>query len=156
MIVIPERARKYIKDVLHARTTPHSIALGFAIGTLINILPVWGLNLLLGLLVVLAFSQVSKLALFAALLFWNPLTLLPVYYASHWIGQMLFGTMPVIRYQAAYLNELFTFARGFLVGDVIMALTISLASYFIVRSVAELYQRRAHAVKAIGRDPPCE
>ena len=63
-----EKLKHHFQEVLKTKTSPHSIALGFAIGTLIDILPTLGFGFFLGLLVGLIFEKVNKYSLFGAII----------------------------------------------------------------------------------------
>jgi uncharacterized protein (DUF2062 family) len=137
-----QKLRKYVQDILRIKTSPHSIALGFAVGTLISILPTPGFNILLGLLVMLFVKRISKITLFGSMAFWNPLTLLPVYWASYRIGDMFFGSVPIVRYDVVILDQIYNFSRRFLVGNVLLALVISGSAYIVILLIAHWYGRR--------------
>lgn len=135
-----DKLKAYLLDVLRIKTSPHSIALGFSIGTFIGILPTPGFGVLIGLLVILIDRRISKLALFGALAFWNPLTLTPLYFLSYRIGDALFGTSHVTRYRIVLLNQVYNFTRRYLVGNLILAILFSISTYFLVRMIAQNYQ----------------
>ena len=98
-----EKIKNYAQDVFTEKTTPHSIALGFAIGTLISILPTPGFNLLLALLVSIISKKVNRVSLFIGILFWNPLTSPVVYYLSYTLGDLIFGATPIIMYDISFM-----------------------------------------------------
>jgi uncharacterized protein len=128
-----EKIKHHFHEVIRTKKSPHSIALGFAIGTFIGILPTPGLNILFGLIIILIFEKVNKFTLFFAIFFWNTLTLAPVHYLSFKIGVLLFGSAQVVKSDFVMLDFLYTFARRYLVGNLILAVTLSIASYFIVK-----------------------
>jgi uncharacterized protein len=114
------------------RTEPHQVAGGFAIGTFIAILPTFGLGALLGLLIILLFKNVNKMALFSAFAVWNPFVLVPLYGVAYAIGDALFQSSPVVSYEIPFLYQLFHLTRRLLVGNFILALALSLVSYVII------------------------
>lgn len=140
-----KKVRNHFRGVIRIKKSPHSMALGFAIGTLIEILPTPGINIILALIVILAYPKVSKLALFGALLFWNPLFTIPLYALSFRIGSALFGNAPVVKYNVVVLDNIYNFSRRFLVGNTILAVSISAISYVVVRITASYVQKRKHA-----------
>ncbi len=133
---------EYIKEVLQPKHTPHSIALGFAIGTFIGILPLPGIHLLLAALIALTYKKVNKLAIFIGIFFWNPITLPVIYYLSYKIGDLLFASTPVVDYEFSFLEQIYHITRRFLLGNVILAVGASIISYFLVRKGVQEYQQK--------------
>ncbi|MBU0535600.1 MAG: DUF2062 domain-containing protein [Nanoarchaeota archaeon] len=134
--------KHHFHEVIKTKTDPHSIAIGFAIGTFISTLPTPGFNILLGVLVILIYERVSKIALFGSMAVWNPLTTPAVYYLSYRIGDMIFSDLPVTEIKLSLAGILLQNSRRFFVGNVILALSLSILSYFAVRKIAEIYQKR--------------
>lgn len=133
---IKDKLTSHFHEVLKTKTSPHSIALGFSIGTFIAVLPTPGFGVLFGLLVILLFKKVNKLALLIAFGVWNPVTLIPVYILSYRIGGMLFGSLPVVKYEVVLVNQAYNFTRRFLVGNILLALILSLACYSLTYAMA--------------------
>lgn len=132
--------RRHWEEVLRIKTEPETIALGFAIGTFLAILPLFGMSIVLGFGVVVLWKSISKIALFAALAIWNPLTLIPVYLASIKIGDAIFGAAPVLEFELTFMENAFHFSRRFLVGNLLMAVFLTIASYVIVLLCAKRVQ----------------
>jgi len=137
-----EKLKHHFHEVMKEQTSSHSIAMSFAIGTFISILPTPGFNILIALLVALTYERVNKLSLFFALAFWNPITLIPMYALSLKIGNILFGPLPVVEYDIAFLDQIFNFSRRFLIGNVILAGFTALVSYFLIKDVTRLYRKK--------------
>lgn len=135
------KTERYLEKVIEIKHSPKAIAAGFAIGTFIGILPTPGLNILIGLLVVFLLPRISKIALFAAIILWNPIVSAPSYWLSYKIGAYLFAGAPVVKYNIEILNWAYEFSRRFLVGNVIVATTFSVISYFFVKWVATEYKK---------------
>jgi uncharacterized protein (DUF2062 family) len=142
MLNIKRRLKHHFKEVAQVKRSPHSIALGFAVGTLISILPTPGFNILLGLLVVLIYSRINKFSLFGSMAFWNPLTLFPIYLASYKIGDLLFSSAPVIKYDVVILDHIYNYSRRYLVGNAILAVSIAFVSYVLVWLIATSVRKR--------------
>ena len=134
------KLRKHFREVLKIKKSPHSIAMGFAIGTFLAIMPTPGFSILLGFLVILIFEKVNKFSLLGAMAFWNPITLIPIYYISYHIGNIFIGDAPIVVYRFVLLNQLFRFTRRFLIGNLILAVFFSITFYFLVRFLAKKYQ----------------
>lgn len=137
-----EKLKNYALDIFTEKTTPHSIALGFAIGTLISILPTPGFNLLLALLVSVISKKVNQVSLFIGVLFWNPLTAPVIYYLSYKLGDLIFGATPIIMYDISFMEQVYQFTRRFLVGNILIAVAFTIISYFLVRWGATEYQEK--------------
>lgn len=135
-----QKLKHHFLEVIRIKKSPHSIAMGFAIGTFISILPTPGINILLALLVALIYRNVNKFALFGAILFWNPLTMILIYLASYRIGDFFFVGSPIVKYDIVFLDQIYNFTRRYLVGSILLAVTISAASYMLVRLIATLYR----------------
>jgi uncharacterized protein len=134
--------KHHFKEVIRSKTSSHSIALGFSIGTFIGILPTPGFNILLGMLVILILKKISKFSLIGAMVLWNPLTLAPIYFLSLKIGNFLFGDMPIVKYDLLILDQIYHFSRRFLVGNILIAVAASLLSYFIVKKIVDLHRKK--------------
>jgi uncharacterized protein (DUF2062 family) len=134
------KVRHHFEDVWKLKNTPHSIALGFAIGTFLAVLPTPGFSILLGFLVILIFERVNKFSLMAAMAFWNPIILIPVYSLSYLIGDFFFGQLPVVEIRIRLLEQAYNLTRRFLIGNVILAIIFSIASYFIIKVIVQKIQ----------------
>ena len=134
--------KHHFHEVIKLKTTPHSIALGFAIGTFISVLPTPGFNILIGLLLVLIFERISKLSLFGAILFWNPIVSIPIYWLNHKVGDLLFASAPVIKYNIVFVDFIYNFSRRYLIGSLINGIIISLLCYFLVWFIASKFKKK--------------
>ncbi|MBT5023080.1 DUF2062 domain-containing protein [Candidatus Woesearchaeota archaeon] len=143
---LKKKFRKHIKEIVKTKKSAHSVAIGFAIGTFISLLPTPGFNILLGVLLVLIYEKVNKFSLFGSMAFWNPFVLAPIYFLSYKIGDLLFSITPVIKYDLSIINQFFNFSRTFLAGNLILALTLSVVGYFLVKKIVEVLQER-HIIK---------
>ena len=136
-----KKIKYHFHEFMKTDTSEHSVALGFAIGTFINIvLPIPGINILVALFIFFLFKKVNKFSLFVALVVWNAFTLLPVYYLSYKIGNFLFASTPIAKYNIVILNQIYNFSRRYLIGNVILAFIISPLSYFIVKKIVRVYR----------------
>ncbi|MBU2214027.1 MAG: DUF2062 domain-containing protein [Patescibacteria group bacterium] len=135
------RIRQYLHDVNETKSSQRAIALGFAIGTLIAILPFFGLGIFVALLVVLIYRDVNKLALFGALALWNPVTLIPIYTLSYSIGDMIFGSAPIVEIQLTFFDQVHQFTRRFLLGNVLLAASFSLFGYFFMYKMVHIIRK---------------
>ena len=139
---VKKKLSSYLSDVLSIKTSPNSVALGFAIGSFIAITPTPGFSVLIGLLIVFLFRNVSKLALFVALALWNPITVIPFHILSLKIGSILFGSFPVVEYKLSMLDQIFVFSRRYLIGNLVIASFVSIISYFVVLVAVKKIERK--------------
>lgn len=136
-----EKLKNHFRAVIKIKKSPHSIALGFAIGTFISILPTPGLNILIGLLIVLIYKKINKFSLFGAVFFWNVLTTTPIYFLSYKLGNFLFASKPVNISDFSLIGKIYHFSASYLAGNIIMAAICSAASYLLIRLFLE-YRRK--------------
>lgn len=142
-----KKIKEYFREVIKIKGSSHSIALGFSIGTFIAFFPTFGMDIIIVLLVTLLYPKVNKFSLFGALLFWNPLFMLPFSVISYGIGSLIFGSSPVLVFEVVVLNDVYNFTRRLFVGSSILALVFSISSYFIIKKIAENYWDKKTRVK---------
>ncbi len=139
---LKNKIRQHLEEVIELKTSPHSIAMGFALGTLIAILPTFGLGIFIGLGVIFIFKKVSKVSMLIAFVIWNPLVLALMYPVDYVVGDFILRGIPVKTYKTEILNKLFVYSRRFIVGSIINAVIISIMSYVLVLYFAYRYQRK--------------
>ena len=137
-----EKIKKHFKEVLELKTSPRAIAFGFALGTAIALLPTFALDVLIGLLIVLIFKKVSKIALFAALAVWNPFILVPLIGVEYAIGNFIVGDIPPMIFKLEFLNQVYKYTLRYLIGNLIITTVFTTLSYFIIYYVAKKYQKQ--------------
>jgi uncharacterized protein (DUF2062 family) len=136
-----EYFKKHFDEMSKTHSTPHHIAMGFASGTLISLLPTPGFNILLGLLILFLFPKFNKMALFGAMAVWNPLTTPLVYSASFYIGNLIFGNDPFVDIKLNFLTYFWHYSRRFLVGNFILAISGTIISYLLVYNIVRFKRR---------------
>lgn len=135
-----EKIKKHFQEVIATKTSSHHIALGFAIGTFIAILPTPGFNLILCFLITLVFKKVNKYSLFLAILVWNPIVQLPIYYLNYSLGEMIFRSADVITVDVTLANAIYHYTRRYIVGSAITATFLAITSYFAAYFVSKHYK----------------
>lgn len=135
------RIRKHFQAVLEEDTTPHAVGLGFALGTLLAVLPTFGFAIVIGLGIIALSEHLNKLAMFAGMAVFNPLTTPFLYLASYRIGQLIFGSEPVVKYNIVIIDNAYNFTRRFLIGNILIAITLSATGYFLLRHLVNRYQK---------------
>ena len=139
---IVKRIKAHFQEVLRIKQNPHSIALGFAIGTFFSLLPTFGLGIALGLLTILVNRRISKLAMLGAFVVWNPIVQAPLYAFSYWLGDTVFSGLPNLVVHLEFMYGAYDFTRRFLLGMILMALVLSFVSYPVVYWLVERHQRK--------------
>ncbi|THE66677.1 DUF2062 domain-containing protein [Salinadaptatus halalkaliphilus] len=140
-----ERVRGELHDAFREDFTPRELSGSFAIGAFITMLPTFGIGLVAFVAIGYVFGWVSKLALFASVLVFNPAVKWGVYAASFALGTILLG--PVEGVSAAGVS----FSAGpdivvrLLVGNLILAVLATILSYVVVYRFARRYQSTAVA-----------
>lgn len=124
--------KNHFKEIAKLKKSPLSIATGAAVGTFISILPTPFMNIFIGLIIILLFKKINKFSLFGSMLFWNPLTLVPIYYYSYKIGDYIFDSSPVLKIEFNLVEQVFNFSRRFLVGNIIIAIIISILTFLLI------------------------
>ena len=132
------------QQFIDSNATPGNIAAAFALGTLISVLPTPGLNIALASGLTMLFKSLNRVGLFAAIGVWNAIVVAPLYALSYRVGDWLFAdsvwslplTMP------AWMGTAVSFAQNFLIGNLLVAITITLASYAAVYKLAAWQQNK--------------
>ncbi|MFH1238158.1 MAG: DUF2062 domain-containing protein [archaeon] len=139
---LKDKIERHLREVIELKTSPHSIAMGFALGTFVTITPTFGLGLFICLGLLFIFKKVSKISMFISFLVWNPITLALMYPLNYSVGNFIFADVPVKIYEVELLNQLFIHSRRFIVGSTINAAIISMTSYVLVLYFSYRYQRK--------------
>jgi uncharacterized protein (DUF2062 family) len=85
------KARKFIiHGILHADDTPHQIALGVAIATLVGLMPIMGIQTVVALALAAAL-RANKAVCVPVVWITNPVTFVPIYAACYALGGFLLG-----------------------------------------------------------------
>ncbi len=136
-----QKIKRYFYDIAKIKTTPHSIALGFAIGTFIGILPTPGFSIILAVIILSIFKNVSKISLFAALLLFNPIVNIPFNILSFKFGDFIFKNSPIQELSIPLFSKIYYFTRRYLVGNIIISSSISILGYFCIKLVVTKIQK---------------
>lgn len=149
---LKERLRHYFHELASIHSSEHEVAVGFAVGILIAILPTPGISIPLAALSLLLYPKMSKIALFGALVLLNPVTLIPFQLLSYTLGTLIFGKEQVIWYNVVLLNRAVNFTRHYLVGNLIVATTMASAGYFAARGIVRGVRSRRSKKEARERE----
>jgi uncharacterized protein (DUF2062 family) len=133
---------KRLNKIRTVKKSPNYIALGFALGTLLAILPTPGISIIFGIILLLIFPKISKISMVAAIAVWNPFVTAPIYALSYQIGDLFFRNHEVLRLELTFLNQAWHFSKRLLFGSSIIGLTASLLSFFMIRYSVLAYRNR--------------
>ncbi len=134
---VKKRVSKHIDDAVRLQKTPHELAIGFAIGTFIALLPLPGLHVLVGLLIVILFKKVNKFTLFAAIAIFNPfIVTAPILLASNELGKIFVPKLHPGDPGYFFIHKILDTTLRIFVGSVIISFVTSIISYFISKPVA--------------------
>ena len=139
---IKNKIKHHFSEVAKVKTSPESIAIGFAIGTFIAVLPTFGLGIFIGLLVVLVFERVSKISLVAAFAVFNPAIEFALYALNYSIGYSILAGREVSEATVDIYNNLFIYTQRLFVGSVVTATVLGVFSYFLIYYSVKAYQKR--------------
>lgn len=126
------------KRLLHLRDSTHEIALGFAVGVIVGILPTFGFGaVILGFLVfVIRFNFVAAIT---GTLVNNPIFVPFWLTSSYKVGEII-TKMGVDLKDSGLLKNVFNFGLSYLVGNVVLAIISGIISYFVVFLMIETYR----------------
>ncbi len=160
---ITHHAHKAIKQ----KSTPHSIALSFAIGTFIAVFPTFFLGLFIVFGLMIFYKKLNKIAAIAGLAFWNFIMMIPVYYLSYNIGRLLFNSdtettiraggyelIEVLKIRPFSFNNVFNFLKQniillqqYFIGNTILAILLSCLSYLVIKRAVVVYRENKEKKK---------
>jgi uncharacterized protein (DUF2062 family) len=133
---LSQSIKRQWQTLIQTNDSPNSIALAFAIGTFISVLPTPGLNIPLATLLASLFKQLNRAGLLTAIAVWNALVVAPIYALSHKVGSFVTASLPIIPHQQENPN-LFI---AFLVGNLLLATFITGLSFLIVQAGMTRYK----------------
>ena len=139
---LKNKIKNYFKEVLMIKTSPNSIAWGFAVGTFFGIVPTFGTEAIIIFLILLIFRKISKISLVASYVLWNPLLTIPIYALSYKIGDLFLENLPTKIFKIELLNKIWFYSQRVIVGSLSIAIIFSVASYFIIYSLTKRYQKK--------------
>lgn len=135
-----DRVRAELHDAFAETYTPRQLAGSFALGTFITMLPTFGAGLLLFVVIVAVTDWVSKLALFASVVVFNPLVKWGVYAASFTLGVLLLGPVEGSAVADISLSAGPAIVARLLVGNLLLAVVATVVSYLAIYQLAVRYE----------------
>lgn len=120
----------------------HLVALGFGVGSFIALLPTPGLSIFIGLGVAALMKPASRPGVLLAMVIWNIWTLIPIFAASAWLGEIIFSDEAKVYFHAEFLNQIVHFTRRMLVGNLIISIPLSFVCYHVALKVIRKLRKR--------------
>jgi uncharacterized protein len=141
------KIKEHFQEVLKIKTSPREIAIGFGIGSFFANFPTFGLEFLIIFIILILFKRVSKISLIFAYIVWNPLITYPLAVFSYLVGNFILGDAPIITIRFTILQEVIRFTVRYMVGSLITATILAIASYWAMYYLAKKYQEKNPAPK---------
>lgn len=138
-----DRARHELVAAFREEHTPHQIAASFAIGVFVTSLPTGGLGVGLFFVFVSLWSWISTPAIFASVAVLNPFVKPAVYVGSFQLGAVLLGSESVRSVDATTAESAWIGVRQLLLGNLVIAVVLSVLGYVTVLYLTRVYRRRA-------------
>ncbi len=153
--------RQWLRAILQLKDTPHSIALGTAIGIFIGLTPTFGIQMLLVIAVACLtqpFFRFNRFAALVAVYISNPFTMIPIYWMNYRIGAIftrteitwsefvdLFQYSSYTEWWSTFSNVFYTLGTPLIVGSLLVATFLSLPTYPLMLRLADRVQARRAA-----------
>jgi uncharacterized protein len=123
----------------------YAVARGVAMGLLVGLTPTMGLQTVLMLLGAILF-RANFLAAYAVSFVSNPLTMAPLYFAFHELGEAVLSWLPISMPQVASLEDhIVADAKAMLIGSLLIAVPAALSGYALTLALWRRKQARTEA-----------
>lgn len=140
-------------------STPHEIAFGLSAGVFVGALPIMGIQMIVVLFLLIPFKNVNRFAAASGVWYTNPITFIPVYAFTYWIGTFFYHSDDVLDYAAfttafqgrdtltGFFNLLKEEQGFFLdlfictwIGGFILGVVLAIPTYYITRRAVGKYR----------------
>lgn len=135
------RAREMLWDAFREEHTTEEVAQSFSLGVFITMLPTLGTGFLAFVVLAAFVDRLSKLALVASAVVFNPVVKWGVYALSISLGFLLLGPVEGVSITSVSMNAAPDVVVRLVVGNVILAVVAAVPSYFISFEVVDRYRR---------------
>ena len=133
---IKRRLGVELERALAEKHSPREVAGSFSLGTFITMLPTLGTGLILFVIIVAITDRVSKIALFASVVVFNPVVKWGVYALSFSIGVALLGPVDGVSTSEVSMTAGPEIVLRLLVGNLLLAIIAMVVGYFVAYRVA--------------------
>jgi len=141
------RVRKRVKNRLVKtfleKYTPKEVAFSFSVGVFVTMLPTLGVGVLVLLALAFTFDRLSKIAMFASVVVFNPVVKWGVYGASFSLGTILLGPAPGVSFDGVSLSAGPDILIRLWLGNLILAVIAAVGGYVVGLRLINEFRRRA-------------
>jgi len=146
------KLKRYTIAILTSDKSDVSIALSYAFGTLIALLPTPGFSTAIGVGFIAIFKQLNKMAVLLSMLVWNAITIIPVYWLSFKIGTHISNSLPDVEVQNETIRQVLLYFKQFALGNLTLTIPIAIGSYFLAIILLRLARKfRLNRIKERNR-----
>lgn len=145
-----DRVRRELTAAFEEEHTPHQVAASFAVGIFVTAMPTGGLGISLFFVFGYWFSWISKPAIFSTVAVLNPLVKPVVYVASFHVGALVMGTEVIVPDEPTLSASVAVGLQQLLVGNLLIAIALSLVSYGVVLHLTRSHRRRKAEAAGAG------
>lgn len=135
------KLKRYTIAVLTSDKSDTSIALSYAFGTLIALLPTPGFSTAIGVGFIAIFKQLNKMAVLLSMLVWNGITIIPVYWLSFKIGTHFSNNLPDVEIENETIRQVVLYFKQFALGNLALTIPIAIGSYFLALVLLRLARK---------------
>ncbi|KWT95144.1 DUF2062 domain-containing protein [Candidatus Magnetominusculus xianensis] len=142
------KLKEMLSCLMGRNDTPAVMAASIGIGILIGMSPLFGIHTFIGIFAAWAF-KLNKPATITAAYITNPLTTVPIYTFSTWVGIKLMGLkLTLLDLDLAHLtfsnviHQLGDFLLPFFIGSTVVAIISGVFSYYIMLYVYRYKNRK--------------
>ncbi len=135
------RAKEMLWEAFSEEHSTEEVAQSFSLGVFITMLPTLGTGFIAFVALAAVVDRLSKLALVASAVVFNPVVKWGVYALSVSLGFFLLGPVEGVSMSEVSLYAAPEVALRLVVGNVILAIIAAVPSYFIAHRVVERYRR---------------
>lgn len=136
--------------------TPQQVAMGFAVGVVLGVFPSFGLGVPAAILLSLIF-RINKAATLVGVFIMNPLTLVPIWTASAFIGALITGTDYRLVLAAARSGAIFRSLSYstyvYMAGNLTLTAALAILSYGVVWAAVSRYKTLTQRRRAERLNP---
>lgn len=147
---------KFVKHIFELRDSPHSIALGVAIGIFVGLTPTIGMQMIISAIVA-TFCGANRIAAISMVYITNPLTVIPVYTSIYYFGSFMLGVehqgfsrvlKKILSQEDTWAKFRMIISQGWVVqgplwfGAVIVGVFCAVPSYFLVKRMVVRHRER--------------
>jgi len=140
---VRERVKGRLVRSFLEKHTPREVAFSFALGVFITMLPTLGVGILVFFVLGHLFDRLSKVAMFASVVVFNPVVKWGVYGASYSLGTALLGPAPGVSFDGVSPSAGPDILARLWLGNLILAVVAAVGGYAVGLWLINEFRRRA-------------